>query len=823
MVRLALLIALLGFHFVANLWYLRVDNHVIRTDEETHMLTARQYYDTFVLQDHDNLLTALTAMAGIPPSNPAHPPLLPMLGAALAGLFGYSVDAFALVNTFLVLALLLGCLAISRRFLDPWSALFATFVVSFTPSVFHASRFFMTDYPAAAIVVWSVYALLRSDGFRHLGWVMLFGLLTGLGILTRTVTFLYYLIPAAVVFVSGLLGAWRSRAEQGEAGRPWRLFLHGVVAVAMSAVVFTPWYFHNLEQFYHYWVYEHAGGTGGPLTVSLETSGQPAPAAAQPAPSAPPAAEPAPLNGAAIQLAGPVAAPAERRASWRDRLRGLIERRQPGTRYLVHIVNNNLFLPLSMLALAGILLVPCMRRFRSFPAVMLLLWAIGGCALMTLLIKYSVARYALPVAPALGMLAALPVLALPRRTWRAAAMIVLAAYLGFVYGNLTFASYGAAARLYVPLYPDAGIQKGYDDPGLAVFKDTLTYGFSFSGLGPAARETYRPGDAVNTVQECNFQARLLRAMARQERHRKVLTGQYANYQRLGREMRGMELIERHFWPPPNPYLDRSLAPEDLPARRLRSVRMAITTEDLVAKLPQTDYVAYAVVASDEARELAWQRFLKERGFELVERFTIERFGCVPARIYGVMARTETAVITIDSTDDIDGLNLFELYDLKSSHQFPRLRPDMQDYTVRRFVELLQKQNYPPLQQINEALTYIGAEVAEIHDGEFRFWFIFQVSQPIEKDWRVFLHGRVTSEYLHFLPEEKRTQGYEDWNFNPDPPTSGWPVGDYVIITRTIMPAPIPYSFKLGFFTREDGDFGRGVNVGMVDFSQYTDQ
>lgn len=821
LLRLAAFVALLGFHFVANVWYLRTDNHVVRTDEETHMLTARQYYDTFVLQDHDNLLTSLIALAGIPPSNPAHPPLLPMMGAALAGVFGYSTDAFALVNTFMFLLLLIGCLAIAGRFLDPWSALFAVCVVSFTPSVFHASRFFMTDYPAATIVVWSIYALLRSDGFRNLGWVVFFGLLTGLGILTRTVTFLYYLVPAAVVFVFGLIAARRrADAEPGQSAGPGRLVLHGIVAVAMSAVIFAPWYFHNLEQFYNYWVYEHPGGTGGPLTVSLETSGRETAPATQPT-SPPVAEEEPPTAGAEIRLDGLVAAhPAAKPVTWADRLRGLIERRQPWTRYLVHVVNNNLFLPLSLLALAGILLVLFAERFRSFPAIMLLLWATGGYVLMTALIKYSVARYALPVAPALGMLAALPVIALRRRAWRVAAMCALAVYLVFVYGNLTFASYGPVARAYAPVVLDADIQKSYDDPGLAIYKDTLTYGYSFSGLGPAARESYSPDDTVNTVQQCNFQARLLRAMARQERRRKVLTGQYANYMRLGREMRGMELMERHFWPPPNPYLDRSIPPEEIPPRRLRSARMAYTTEDLVAKLPQTDYVAYAVVAPDEAQEIAWQRFLKERGFELVERFTIERFGCVPARTYGLMARKETAIITIDSTDDIDRLNLFELYDLKSSLQFPRLRPDMQEYTVRRFVELLQQQHYPPPQQINEYLTYIGAEIAQIHENEFRFWFIFQVHQRIEKNWRVFLHGRVTTEYLHFLAEDKRTQGYEDWNFNPDPPTSDWPAGDYVIITRTIMPAAIPYTFKLGFFTREDGDFGRGVNVGMVDFSQY---
>ncbi|HNR33296.1 MAG TPA: glycosyltransferase family 39 protein, partial [Candidatus Hydrogenedentes bacterium] len=711
------------------------------------------------------------------------------------------------------------------QFLDPWPALFAVFVISFTPSVFHASRFFMTDYPAATVTVWSFYALLRSDRFRNIGWVALFGVLTGLGILTRTVTFVYYILPAAVVFALGLWASWR-QSDRPSADRvgPSRLLLHGVIAVGLSVAVFAPWYFHNLEIYYNYWVNQHAGGTGGPLTIArpnVPVTPRAAPPAAEASPEQPTADETTPVSTAVeIRLDRPQPPPVPARVTWADRLRGMLERRQPWTRYLAHVVNNNLFLPLSLLAAAGAVLALVMRRFRSFTTVLMLLWLLGAYVLMTVLIKYSVARYALPVAPALALLAALPVIALPRRSLRAAAMAALGAYLLFGYCNLTFASYGPLGRLYVPVILNATIQNSYQDPGLAVYKDTITYGYSYSGLGAAVRETYRADDDYCTIHQCNYQDRLLRAMAREDRRRRVLTGEYANYMRLGREMRGMELAERHFWPPPNPFLDRSLRPEDIPARRLRSIQMALSTKELPGKLPQTDYVAYAVYASDKAQEREWQQFLKERGFELVERFTIERFGYVPARTYGVMSRKETAVITIESKDDIDRLGLFELYDLRASHQFPQLRVDMREYTLKRFLQLLEQGNYPPPQEINEYLTYIGAEVARIHDNEFRFWFIFRVHKPIQENLRVFLHGRVTTENLHFLEDSKRSQGYQDWNFDPEPPITDWPAGDYVIITRTIMPAPIPYTFKLGFFTSADGDFGRGVNVGTVDFGLY---
>lgn len=80
------------------------------------------------------------------------------------------------------LALLLGCLAISRRFLDPWSALFATFVVSFTPSVFHASRFFHDGLPRGRDCRVVGLCVVAQRRVPPSGLVMLFGLLTGLGI-----------------------------------------------------------------------------------------------------------------------------------------------------------------------------------------------------------------------------------------------------------------------------------------------------------------------------------------------------------------------------------------------------------------------------------------------------------------------------------------------------------------------------------------------------------------------------------------------------------------------------------------------------------------
>lgn len=814
-VPVLLLGALLLSHLCANLWFLYADNHVIRTDEETHMLTARDYYEELALKEHDSALQLLIGLGRIHPRNPAHPPLLPIMGAAMACIFGYDTDVFAFVNTIMFLLLILGCYAISRQFLDPWQSLFAAFVVSFTPSIFNASRYFMTDYPATVVVVWSLYAMIRSDFFMKRGWVVFFAVLNGLGILTRTVTFVYYLTPAVLLVICGLVRLLVNRPEQSSRWRALgRLAGNCVLTVVVTVAVFAPWYFHNLEPFYNFWVIDKPGASGGPLTIAQQDTAaeSPEPATAGEARSEAPSTPQLVLSTAAENRSESVHENNET-AKW------LLNPRVPWIRYPVHVINNNLFLPLAILAALGCLLAILRRRFRGMASTVLIVAILGSYVLMTLLIKYSVARYALPVAPALALLAALPLIALRPRAIRIAGMMALGAYLLYCYGNLTFFSY---ARLWAPIVLDEHIQYLYEDPGLTVCKDTLTYSNSYSCLGAAMHDTYRPDDDNVTIRNCNYKERLFLAMVKEENRRKALTGPDANYIKLGSEMRGMELEERHFWPEPNPFLKRGFPVANLPRRRLTSVLMADTPERTLSKLAQADYVVYGLYEDSGETERRWLKYLNERGFQQVDRFRMERFGFIMPRIYGVMSRKEGVVIAIDSMSDLDALNRFELYQLKTSVDFPNLPEPMRAYANERFKKLIAEAGYPDSVTINEYVTFIGADVIRAEEDIFQFWFVFHVDQKIPEDWRIFLHGKVSPEHISMLPPEKQGQDYHDWNFDPDPSTDQWPAGDYVMITRSIRPQPIPYMFRIGFFRRGPGHTGNlgSVFIGTVDFGKY---
>ncbi len=151
------LLLLMCFHLCVNIWWLQEDNHAIRTDEETHMLMARDYYKALFPQTGDRSLGArLAAVSRIRTDvgNPVHPPLLHIAGAVLARIIGYSVNRMAFVNTLAFLTAIAGVYLITRRFLEEKEAFFATLVFSLTPLIYVSSRYFMTDFLSMALVVW---------------------------------------------------------------------------------------------------------------------------------------------------------------------------------------------------------------------------------------------------------------------------------------------------------------------------------------------------------------------------------------------------------------------------------------------------------------------------------------------------------------------------------------------------------------------------------------------------------------------------------------------------------------------------------------------
>lgn len=779
---LLLLVGLAAFHLFVNLWWLGADSHPIRTDEEGHMLFARQFHEVLFVQDFPDPVRRLIALSQIRPGIPAHPPLYQWLGAGMVALFGYSPDVIAATSSVLFVVLLLGIYALARGLLPPWHALFATFVVSMTPIVFASSRYFMTDYGSAAVAVWALYSLIRSDGFRHTGWSLGFAVLNGLGILIRTVTFAYFLLPALVVAVAGLVAAFR-RDAFGPARST--VLANLMLVLLVSGGLAAPWYYANLEPFYDYWANKEISGTRGPLT---NFAPPPAPVETPPATNAAPAL------------------PVEQGAYART-FRTLTEKigNPPVAwiRYPVYLVNDGLFAVLAGLALLGMAAAPFIARYRSLPLLCLYGWIFGSWVFFTVIIRSATPRYALPVAPALALFAALLILALPARWMRRGAAGLLGTVLLFQFALLTFQAPRENARVSLPVALPADEARHFADPNLLLFKDHVSLGFSYAQLGGPERD--------------NFQERLLRAMVKHEQGLPAIAGQYANYQKLN--VRGLEFHERHFWPGENPYRLPGLKDEDLPKRRLSMIHMGMEPEHLLPRLSETDYIVYEAPAADPGRAEAYRAYFAARGFTEIESFDVPAFGWVPAVRYGVLARNLDGELVPVTAETIGDMTLYELHDLKYSADFARLDPALQGLVRGTFEENVKAVATPF--QLNDAVTFMTADTTRVDASTYRFRLVFQVHTALDRNWRVLFHGYTTPENLTRLPADKQAQGYVDWNFDPLPPATEWVPGDYVVLTHQIVAEPLLWQFKFGLF---QGDllYGRTALLQTMDFAALKD-
>lgn len=773
-----LLLCLAALHVLANVWWLHADNHPIRTDEEGHMQFARQYHEVLFVQDFPDPIRRLIAVSQIRPGIPAHPPLYQLAGALMIQIFGYSTDTLALTTSVMFVLLLFGCYALSRTFLDPWQSLFAVLVVSLTPIVFAASRYFMTDYGSAVITVWAIFALVKSRGFRHPGWVLLFAVLNGLGILTRTVTFAYFLVPAVLVGLNGVFAAIRRESDEPGLGA---FATNVTMALIVTVGIFAPWYCTNLEPFYDYWSQKEISGTLGPLTNFT-----PPPALADAAAN----------SGTSPTLMAD-------QSSYARFVRTVSEKvANPPVawiRYPVYLVNDGLFAILAGLALLGMVLAPLRAQFRTLPLACLYLWILGSWGFFSVIIRSATPRYGLPVAPALALFAALALLALPGRWIRRTTAALLCVVLLFQYALLTIQPMGPNARLGIPVTFPPDKAHYFTDPDLVVFKDHLSLGFSYARLGAPETE--------------NYQERLIEAMLKHEKDLPVRTGAFANYQKLN--VRGLEFHERHYWPGDNPYRLPSLGSADIPERRLTMIHMGTEPEQLLPRLAETDYIVFEAPAASPETATAYQAYFEARGYALIDAFDVPEFGWVPAARYGVLARKLEGDLVPVTAESISAMSLYDIHTLRYSADFQRLSPELRTLAQETFLSKLQAVATPF--QLNDSVTFMAADTTRVDETTFRVRLVFQIHKALDRNWRMLFHGFVAPENIPRLPPEKQEQGYVDWNFDPQPPAKDWVPGDFVILTNQIVAEPLVWQFKFGLF-QEDVLFGRTALLQPLDLS-----
>jgi hypothetical protein len=94
---------------------------------------------------------------------------------------------------------------------------------------------------------------------------------------------------------------------------------------------------------------------------------------------------------------------------------------------------------------------------------------------------------------------------------------------------------------------------------------------------------------------------------------------------------------------------------------------------------------------------------------------------------------------------------------------------------------------------------------------------FRTESPLAQNYRVYFRGAPVEEDRHKLPAEKQEAGVMDWDFDPSPPTSQWPVGEYTRVTHTVPDSDITYRIYTGFMTQSGNPHGGQPPVFTVTF------
>jgi hypothetical protein len=122
-------------------------------------------------------------------------PFFPLTTVLLYLLLGVSRLVAHLTNFFYLFLLLLGVYLLARHLYSQKAGILAILVTSTFTAVVNFSRDYLMDFPAAAVITMGMYAMIRSEEFKRRIWSLIYGVLVGLALLTKTMAGVFFVGP----------------------------------------------------------------------------------------------------------------------------------------------------------------------------------------------------------------------------------------------------------------------------------------------------------------------------------------------------------------------------------------------------------------------------------------------------------------------------------------------------------------------------------------------------------------------------------------------------------------------------------------------------
>jgi 4-amino-4-deoxy-L-arabinose transferase-like glycosyltransferase len=230
---------------MANVIWILNDSRPPFWDMAYHQAKAIQVYDAVRSQGLAGLLE-ISHLTGF------YPPLFHSVVAIFFALSGKSIHSGAWANLPAIAILLFATYGLGKRLLAPGAAAIGAVLVSFFPLMLWLSREALLDYWLAALVTLAMLCLYRTENFSKRSESFLFGLVCGLGMLTKWTFPLFLAFPAI----------WAARKN-------WK---NASIAALTAAVVSAFWYLPQWSSLSSFFNINQAGGVaeGDPSKLSLQ-------------------------------------------------------------------------------------------------------------------------------------------------------------------------------------------------------------------------------------------------------------------------------------------------------------------------------------------------------------------------------------------------------------------------------------------------------------------------------------------------------------------------------------------------------------------------
>lgn len=183
----ALLIALISATLVSMILWLRIDTYPPHWDMANHLHNSLTYTDDFrkILESENlkqMLRTAYTFFIG---RETYYPPFLYWTSAPFILAFGRTFMAAVLSNSIFLVILTFTSYAIGRKLWNRTTGILTALVVLTYPFIVGQFHEFQLDMPLTVMAFFALWALLQTNRWQNWGWSFLFGVIFGLGMLTK--------------------------------------------------------------------------------------------------------------------------------------------------------------------------------------------------------------------------------------------------------------------------------------------------------------------------------------------------------------------------------------------------------------------------------------------------------------------------------------------------------------------------------------------------------------------------------------------------------------------------------------------------------------